>query len=334
MMRHFPRAFPFLLLLISACTAPALAADAAAPGELPRVQVLPGEQASFNCAKAQSIDEQIICSNHGLAQLDRRMGEIYSTARAALPKAEKNALLQAQRAWLSGHDTACGIPSQGTVPKDAVACFIKRYQARTAELQALMTRGNVIRELGGTEPWAEDEDQSQDSQKHMDMLVSCVGKDQADSVVAKGQCCGPGGEWTVEDESTATPYVINGKRYLVFTVNYYDHISVTRGMCETQTNENGEEDTVCPNVPDTPGSCTTVFEEQTPGSGEFAAMPQRWDSALTLAELLTGNGADTKFAVALHAKLAPGGNITLAPKKGAQRHYKWNAGAKRYEEGR
>ncbi len=332
-MRHFPRALLYLLL-IPACLAPALAADAAAPSYIPPEQLTPREQASFDCAKAKTTDEKIICGDHDLAALDRRMGEIYLAARAALPKAEKNALLQGQRQWLAGHDTACGIPAQGTVPKDAAACFIKRYQARTAELQALMTRGNVIRELGGTEPWTEDEDQSQDSQRHIDMLVNCVGKDQADSVVAKGRCCGPGGEWTVEDESTTTPYVINGKRYLVFSVHYYDHISVTRGMCETQTNEKGEEDTVCPNVPDTPGSCTTVFEEQTPGSGEFAAMPQHWDSALTLAELLTGKGADTKFAEALHAKLAPGEMLTLAPKKGAQRHYQWNAGAKRYEEGR
>ncbi len=285
---------------------PAPAADAAAaPPVRPEshVQVLPGERASFDCAKARAIDEQIICSNHNLAMLDRRMGEIYAAAKAALPKADKDALLQAQRLWLAGHDQACGISAQGAVPGDAAACFIKRYQARTAALQALLTRGSVIRELGGSEPWVE--------ANSNELLSTC----------AEGEA-----NFEPEDSKYAT-FLIDGRRYIFFS-GQYTVVYVSHGGYVIET-EDGEEQ---PENTARGGECTLVLAEKTPGAGDFAEAGYDTVGITGIAEFLTGgpkgNGADEKFASDLHAKFP--GEITVVEKNGVSRRYTWDAATKRY----
>lgn len=329
MTRLFP---PFLLLLISVCfvppSAPA-AEEAPFAAAEPRVHVLPGEKASFDCAKAKSTDEQIICSDHDLAQLDRRMGEIYTATRAALPPAEKNALTQAQRKWLAGHDQACGINAQGPLPDHAVECFAKRYQTRTAELQAWLTRGNVIRELGGNEPWAEYANPKDGEDHHRTMLQSCVGEEaEVDT------CCVPGSESLEGEKSSYTSYVINGRRYILFTARYELVFHPPHGAYIKDPDDDSEGYGRAPEVAPTPGSCSVVFAEKAPGSGDFDEAGYRADGVLSMAELLSGKDADAKFVGELHARLAPGDAITLAPRNGKPSRYQWNAAAKAYAESR
>ena len=334
MATHFPRAFPFLLLLISVCSAPslALAAEASMPGvgQGSHIRILPGALASFDCTQAKSIDEQLICSKLELARLDRRMGEVYVAAKATLPKGEKSSLLQTQRQWLSGHDQACGITEQGPLPDSAAECLTGRYQARTGELLALLTRGGkVIRELGGIEPWAIHVNHKQGEDNHRTMLQSCVG-----DAVEVGMCC-PGGTESLENEqSSTTTFVINGRRYILFSAHYELQFHAPHGAYIRDENDDSGGYGTAPDVAPTPGSCSVVFAEQKPGSGDFAETDLRWEQAHSMAELLTGKGADTRFASELHDKLLPGDTITLAPEKGAARQYRWNAATRTYEESR
>ncbi|HEY6096331.1 MAG TPA: lysozyme inhibitor LprI family protein [Gallionellaceae bacterium] len=322
----------FLLLLpILACAAPAVAATAEAFRPGPHIEVQADLKASFSCTEAQTIDEQLICSERELAELDRRMSEIYSTARAGLSQAEKKALLQTQRTWLGGHDQACGISAQEFLPSNASECIANRYHARIAELLAIISRGNVIRELGGAEPWAENVERYGMSKNHVDMLQSCVGEELEDEVNA---CCAPGTETVEETESSTTAYAINGKRYLLYNGKYQQFFNVPRGACTTEIDEKGEESMECPEVAPTFGSCAALYAETEPGKGDFAYTGHRWNSPVTLAGLLSGGSRERlsseKFVSDLHAKLLPGDAITLAPKKGEPSQYRWDAGKKAY----
>ena len=58
------------------------------------------QAASFNCSKAQTELEKLICSDRALNKADETLGQIYSRLRKALPKAEANRLKKEQIAWL------------------------------------------------------------------------------------------------------------------------------------------------------------------------------------------------------------------------------------------
>jgi uncharacterized protein len=95
---------------------------------------------SFDCAKAQTSAEHLICADDGLAALDAEMAEAFaqSLARAKDP-ARRQARLSAQRQWLAGLSTICGLPKLGEVETarrtTATKCVGDAYQKRVAELQ-------------------------------------------------------------------------------------------------------------------------------------------------------------------------------------------------------
>ena len=55
---------------------------------------------SFDCAKADSVVEHLVCADSELARLDSKMAKLYSTARAKASSEERAALLKEQRAWI------------------------------------------------------------------------------------------------------------------------------------------------------------------------------------------------------------------------------------------
>jgi len=95
-------------------------------------------QASFPCAKASAPLEVAICSDPGLARLDRQVGEIYFqhigwskdgsiAARVAMLKGE-------QRAWLKARETACGVQAKGPAE---VSCLMMLYRNRLNTLESM-----------------------------------------------------------------------------------------------------------------------------------------------------------------------------------------------------
>jgi uncharacterized protein len=193
---------PFLMFFaILAFATPALAASAEPPiwrdvllyG--PSITIQPDLRPSFSCKKAKTIVEQLICSDRNLANLDRRMWDIYTAVRTLLTDEEKMSVLKTQREWLAGHDQACGITPEGEYVYGAAECLIKRYLMRTEKLQAMLSRGNVIRELGGSEPWTENTERYRMSENRVTLLQRCVGEELEEQV---NSCCAPGTE-TIEE---------------------------------------------------------------------------------------------------------------------------------------
>lgn len=83
--------------------------------------------ASFDCAAAGTAVEKAICSDVGLARLDRDVAEAYlRDLKLATEDAPKEALKTEQRAWLGQRDAAC--------PSAAVACLTTALKDRLAKL--------------------------------------------------------------------------------------------------------------------------------------------------------------------------------------------------------
>jgi uncharacterized protein len=84
------------------------------------------EAASFDCSKATTATEKLICSNARVSDLDEHLGRYYGAARADLGPAGA-CLVTTQREWLRKSRNAC---------KDA-GCLERAYLHRLAELDPL-----------------------------------------------------------------------------------------------------------------------------------------------------------------------------------------------------
>lgn len=103
-------------LVACALTAAAASAGPQAPGP------------SFDCAKASSQVEQLVCKDEGLTALDRRLAEVYAAATKSWPEnvaAEQRAY---QRGWIKGRDECWK-------DTDVRACTERSYETRIVELQ-------------------------------------------------------------------------------------------------------------------------------------------------------------------------------------------------------
>jgi uncharacterized protein YecT (DUF1311 family) len=87
---------------------------------------------SFDCAAARTDVEHAICSDMGLAQLDRRTAEAYSTRLRLEALANQPPTVEAQQqAWLAERDAACA----DTAATALVNCLDEQYTLRLAALQ-------------------------------------------------------------------------------------------------------------------------------------------------------------------------------------------------------
>jgi uncharacterized protein len=113
---------------------PARTPIAAAP---PVTQPAPGARPSFDCGKARSRPERLICSDAELARLDRELGRLNVKARSLSqdPVAFRRA---GDRAW-KRRETECSDK----------ACLLAWYAQRREHLQALVDAAGPAREAGG-----------------------------------------------------------------------------------------------------------------------------------------------------------------------------------------
>lgn len=95
-------------------------------------------QASFDCSKASSPVETLICSDEALAALDREMAVLFTAARNAIDgEAERLNHLKEQRAWLKARLTTCQVPTSGKLSGDTTAmraCLVDETRKRNAAL--------------------------------------------------------------------------------------------------------------------------------------------------------------------------------------------------------
>lgn len=85
---------------------------------------------SFNCARASTPDEVLICQNGYLAGLDEQMAQLYSELRAYMSAPRKDALQSTQRTWLNSRKR-CGYNED---------CIAVHYTDRIAALQSSLAQ--------------------------------------------------------------------------------------------------------------------------------------------------------------------------------------------------
>jgi Uncharacterized protein conserved in bacteria, putative lipoprotein len=95
---------------------------------------------SFNCRKAGNWAEKTICGDQALADLDRRMADVYPRVRNSVPDAQRPALEESQQAWITERN-AC---EKVAAPLD---CLRRSYEERLAALVDVESRVEIERRL-------------------------------------------------------------------------------------------------------------------------------------------------------------------------------------------
>jgi uncharacterized protein len=91
------------------------------------------DAASFDCAKASSPRERLVCSDATLSELDGHLGKLYDERKKALSAKGADLLQKSERSWLHYVATVCPLPTIGRAD-DTLSCIKKRYDERLAEL--------------------------------------------------------------------------------------------------------------------------------------------------------------------------------------------------------
>lgn len=83
--------------------------------------------ASFNCSKAGTETEHLICDDMALSDADKRLGKFYKKLLRVLPKAETKLLKKDQRDWLKKRDLEL-------IDCSELNCEVLFYQIRIKQL--------------------------------------------------------------------------------------------------------------------------------------------------------------------------------------------------------
>ena len=127
-----------------------------AAAKLTAAQETPPLKASFDCLKAASPIENLICSEEKLANLDKEMMALFTATRNAIENEEaKQGQLREQRAWLKARLITCSIPSSGKLPDDTSAmrtCLTDELHKRN-EILARGIKKKLHQEASETAPF-------------------------------------------------------------------------------------------------------------------------------------------------------------------------------------
>lgn len=93
---------------------------------------LAAETPSFDCGKARSAQERLVCADAGLAALDRQMAQVFSALKVAHP-ANAPDLVRGQAAWLRDRDA---VQCTGNKRVASAMCLKRAYSERIALLKA------------------------------------------------------------------------------------------------------------------------------------------------------------------------------------------------------
>lgn len=97
---------------------------------------------SFDCTKATTGREKVVCANADLAALDRTLAEVYTKERARRDATGQADLQREQLRWLAGVPNTCGVPDTAGPERWAEPqrkCLADLYRARTTALAGAAT---------------------------------------------------------------------------------------------------------------------------------------------------------------------------------------------------
>ena len=95
------------------------------------------QAASFDCTKAASKSEKLICSTPELSKLDEELADVYGSAKKQLSPESQKLFANGQRAWLKFHSSYC-FYDQFAKPADKASsreCQIQEYKSRIKSIQ-------------------------------------------------------------------------------------------------------------------------------------------------------------------------------------------------------
>lgn len=104
---------------------------------------------SFDCAKASSDVERLICASVELGDRDRQLADAYRALRDTLSTGRRAALVRDQRAWLEERDRCCGLLRSPELPiQDTTNLLLDEYALRLRELETIGRRPEVFTDRG------------------------------------------------------------------------------------------------------------------------------------------------------------------------------------------
>lgn len=89
---------------------------------------------SYDCGKASSLTEKLICQNADLALSDRAMAAVYQAALQRLPQEKKALLRSEQSAWFREYSETCNATTTDDARK---TCIRQHLSSRTRQLMAV-----------------------------------------------------------------------------------------------------------------------------------------------------------------------------------------------------
>ncbi len=113
--------------------------------------------ASFNCTKASTKVEKMICADAQLSQLDSDMGSTYKKVSQTLE--EKNLLLSTQRIWLKERETC-----------DTSDCILESTKERMIEIESFMNK-DEFQSSGSAELREEENTSYDDSEAPVEIAI-------------------------------------------------------------------------------------------------------------------------------------------------------------------
>lgn len=106
---------------------------------------------SFDCAKASTESERLICRDPRLATLDREMGEVYYAILQHLPPEQNKAFRYEHYEWSMHYRRTCNSPMTDEWRESCIEHYLKEH---TKKLQIRL--GELSSTSAGTEPTAND----------------------------------------------------------------------------------------------------------------------------------------------------------------------------------
>lgn len=107
---------------------------------LPLLMASDANAASFDCAKAKSVEEKAICADPKLSKLDEQMDAAYRVTLKTLSPQGQIAVRDGQRQWIKYGRAVCA-KQRAELPKSS-ACLVDVYGARLEDLK------NVTQKIG------------------------------------------------------------------------------------------------------------------------------------------------------------------------------------------
>jgi uncharacterized protein len=99
--------------------------------------------AGFDCGKAKSARERLICSNQELSRLDGILNKEYVEKKEILSEDERSKLLYDQRMWLKKSSEQCPVKDDNFMDKSLIDCMSRQYKKRIGDIEDLYSNADV-----------------------------------------------------------------------------------------------------------------------------------------------------------------------------------------------